>query len=124
MIRINDLLNEISGDLRQRVQRIKTVLGEEEDAEEEEEEAEGEDAGEDAGQHDRMASATPGPSEVHPENGGDVDGDDDDDITPLITTAHRIESRRVRGFLGTKYWRNYSIKIYIFMNFMNQKFLQ
>jgi hypothetical protein len=31
LIRINDLLNEISGDLRQRVQHIKVVLGEEEE---------------------------------------------------------------------------------------------
>jgi hypothetical protein len=35
LIRINDLLNEISGDLRQRVQHIKVVLGEEDDCAEE-----------------------------------------------------------------------------------------
>uniref|UniRef100_A0A183C6M6 Tub domain-containing protein n=1 Tax=Globodera pallida TaxID=36090 RepID=A0A183C6M6_GLOPA len=42
LIRINELLNEIGGDLRQRVQHIKMVLGEEE---EEEEEAECENSG-------------------------------------------------------------------------------
>uniref|UniRef100_A0A1I8BSL7 WD_REPEATS_REGION domain-containing protein n=1 Tax=Meloidogyne hapla TaxID=6305 RepID=A0A1I8BSL7_MELHA len=34
LIRINDLLNEISGDLRQRVHHIKVVLGEDDDCEE------------------------------------------------------------------------------------------